>query len=402
VADVYMPRLSDSMEEGTVVRWLKASGEAVRRGEDLVEIETDKATVTFESEYDGELEIVAGPGATLAVGGLIAYVGDRSHPDGDSDGRLRAEPVPTEPASQPQTGRGQAAENVSPTARRLAEAAGVDLSQVVGSGPGGRITRADVAAAANGADVTTAATRVPEARQDEPAEPAKGQSQTRELTPTQRTIARRMAESRATIPDFTLDADIDIGAAQAALAQLRSGREPEARPTLTDLIVRACALTLSEFPAVNSAYRDGRVEEYSRVNIGLAVAADGALLVPTIFDADQKSVAEIARESRVLAARARNGTISPAELAGGTFTVSNLGMHGVRRFQAIINPPQAAILAVGALRPVPVIRQGALATQDTLTVSLSCDHRVLYGAEAAQFLKRLGALLGAPNPWCGG
>ena len=192
-----------------------------------------------------------------------------------------------------------------------------------------------------------------------------------------------------------------MGATGEALAKLRADAATETPPaTVNDLIVKAAALALREFPAVNGAYRDGHFEEYSRVNIGIAVATDRALLVPTILDAAEKTIAEIASESRRLAARVRDETISPAELSGGTFTISNLGMYGVRSFRAIINPPQAAILAVGAVRSVPTVRDGELATQQLMSVTLSCDHRILYGAEAARFLSRLGALLGNPREWC--
>ena len=378
MADVYMPRLSDTMEEGTIIRWCKRDGDDVRRGEDLVEVETDKATVTFESEHDGRLQIVAEAGAKLSVGELIAYVG-----------------APNErPAHGPRP-----RVNISPNARRLAETHGLDIATIVGTGPDDRITRADVTA-------VVAAHDDPEARQPDEApghaiSAAKGDVVVHELTRTQATIARRMAESRATIPDFTIDTDIDMGATGEALAKLRANTATDTPPaTVNDLIVKAAALALREFPAVNGAYRDGHFEEYSRVNIGIAVATDRALLVPTILDAAEKTIAEIASESRRLAARVRDETISPAELSGGTFTISNLGMYGVRSFRAIINPPQAAILAVGAVRSVPTVRDGELATQQLMSVTLSCDHRILYGAEAARFLSRLGALLGNPREWC--
>jgi pyruvate dehydrogenase E2 component (dihydrolipoamide acetyltransferase) len=379
MADVYMPRLSDSMEEGTIISWCKSTGDEVRRGEDLVEIETDKATVTFESEHDGPLQIVAEAGAKVAVGELIAYVGAPSERPAQ--------------ATHPSV-------NISPNARRLAEAQGLDIAMIAGTGPDGRITRADVTAALATRDGRD--TRQAEQSPEHAVSAAKGDVVVHAPTRMQATIARRMAESRATIPDFTLDTDIDMGAAGEALAQLRDNAATEAPPpTLNDLIVKAAALALREFPAVNGAYRDGHFEEYSRVNIGIAVATERALLVPTIFDAADKTVAQIGSESRRLAARVRDETISPAELSGGTFTISNLGMYGVRSFRAIINPPQAAILAVGAVRSVPTVRDGQLASGQLMSVTLSCDHRILYGAEAAQFLSRLGALLGNPGEWCG-
>ena len=378
MADVYMPRLSDSMEEGTIISWCKSPGDEVRRGEDLVEIETDKATVTFESEHDGPLQIVAEAGAKVAVGELIACVGAPSE-----------QPVRATPRTA----------NISPNARRLAETHGLDVATIAGTGPDGRITRADVTAAVTARDGRDA--RQPDESPERAVSAAKGDVLVQALTRTQATIARRMAESSATIPDFTLDTDIDMGAAGQTLVQLRANAATEAPPsTINDLIVKAAALALREFPPVNGAYRDGHFEEYSRVNIGIAVATERALLVPTIFDASDKTVAQIGSESRRLAARVRDGTISPAELSGGTFTISNLGMYGVRNFRAIINPPQAAILAVGAIRSVPTVRDGQLASQQLMSVTLSCDHRILYGAEAAQFLSRLGALLENPDEWC--
>jgi pyruvate dehydrogenase E2 component (dihydrolipoamide acetyltransferase) len=394
-----MPRLSDSMEEGTIISWCKSTGEAVRRGEDLVEIETDKATVTFESEHDGPLQIVAEAGAKVPVGELIAYVGAPSErPAPAASPSVNISPAAPGTPSAPSSPNAPSI-NISPNARRLADAHGLDIAAISGTGPNGRITRADVTAAVAARDGGDA--RQPDESPERAVSAAKGDVVVHELTRTQATIARRMAESSATIPDFTLDTDIDMEAAAEALAQLRAGAPADAPPpTVNDLIVKAAALALREFPAVNGAYRDGRFEEYSRVNIGVAVATERALLVPTIFDAADKTIAQIGSESRRLAARVRDETISPAELSGGTFTISNLGMYGVRSFRAIINPPQAAILAVGAVRPVPTVRDGQLASQQLMSVTLSCDHRILYGAEAAQFLSRLGTLLGNPSEWC--
>ena len=212
-----------------------------------------------------------------------------------------------------------------------------------------------------------------------------------EPTRAQSLIARRMAESRATVPAFTLRATAD----GEALAALRA-QAPEPAPTINDLVVRAVALALREHPAVNGAYRDARFERYSRVNVGIAVALDDGLLVPTVFDADGKALTEIAAETRRLAGRARAGELTPPELSGGTFTVSNLGMHGVRSFEAVITPPQAAILAVGALEPRAVARDGEVVVRAQLDLELSCDHRAIYGVPAAAFLARVRELLEQP------
>jgi pyruvate dehydrogenase E2 component (dihydrolipoamide acetyltransferase) len=409
MAEIVMPRLSDTMEEGTILRWLKADGEEVTRGEELVEIETDKATMTYESDQAGILEIVAGVGATLPVGELIARVG-------------------TTAGRQPATSTGKRVK-VSPLARRIASESGVDLHGLTGSGPGGRIVKADVLVPTPGdrgdskqaegpsspgaPGQQVAASGAPgsspgSAQSLEGVMTAKGETTTTELSRTQQTIARRMAESKATIPDFTLQIDVDMEECVQLRAQLEqiSQREhepdsPGAReqlkaPTYNDMVVKACALALREHPSANGSYRDGLLQLHSRINIGVAVAAEDALVVPTVFDADEKSLGEIARETHTLAARVRGATITPPELGGGTFTVSNLGMYGVKSFSAIINPPQAGILSVGALTPRAVVHGGELAARHTMTLTLACDHRILYGAHAAEFLARIRELLESP------
>jgi pyruvate dehydrogenase E2 component (dihydrolipoamide acetyltransferase) len=210
-----------------------------------------------------------------------------------------------------------------------------------------------------------------------------------------------MAESKATIPDFTLTADIDVERCVELRAELKRLSHDDA-PTYNDMVVKACALALREHPRANGSYRDGRFELHSRVNVGIAVAvasgepAGGALVVPTVFDADTKALGEIARETRALAKRVREATITPPELGGGTFTVSNLGMYGISSFTAIVNPPQAAILAVGAVSPRAIVRDGQIVARNTLSVTLACDHRILYGADAALFLARIRELLEEP------
>jgi pyruvate dehydrogenase E2 component (dihydrolipoamide acetyltransferase) len=206
-----------------------------------------------------------------------------------------------------------------------------------------------------------------------------------------------MAESKATVPDSQVSTDVDMDACRDLRARLKeAAAEGQAVPSFNDMVVKACALALREHPRANGSYRDGRFELHERVNIGVAVAAEEALVVPTVFDADLKSLGEIARASRSLAERVRDNAISPPELAGGTFTVSNLGMFGVTHFTAVINPPQAAILAVGAIVEQPVVRDGQLAVGHVMTLTLSCDHRILYGADAARFLARVRELLEQP------
>jgi pyruvate dehydrogenase E2 component (dihydrolipoamide acetyltransferase) len=218
-----------------------------------------------------------------------------------------------------------------------------------------------------------------------------------DLSKLQATVARRMAESKATAPHFYLQVEIDMGKAVKLRKKLKTAvREGTAAPSFNDMVVKACALALREYPRANGAYRDGRFELYSRVNVGIAVAAKGALVVPTVFDADRKGLQQIAIESRELAQRVRDGQITPPELSGATFTVSNLGMYGIDSFAAVINPPQAALLAVGAIAERPVVSKGTLTTASTMVVNLACDHRILYGAEGAEFLARIRSLLEEP------
>jgi pyruvate dehydrogenase E2 component (dihydrolipoamide acetyltransferase) len=229
------------------------------------------------------------------------------------------------------------------------------------------------------------------------AETAKGQTSYEDLTKTQQVIARRMAESKATAPHFYLRATIDMSEAVAGRAQVKARAMPgDVVPSFNDMVVKACALALREHPRANGAYRDGRFELYSRVNVGVAVAAEDVLIVPTLFDADRKGLRQIAQESRALAVKVREGQITPPELSGATFTVSNLGMYGIDGFSAVINPPQAAILAVGAIEERPVVRAGQITTAHLMQVDLACDHRILYGAPAAEFLARVRALLEEP------
>lgn len=228
-------------------------------------------------------------------------------------------------------------------------------------------------------------------------ETAKGEVTYEDLSKVQQVIARRMAESKATAPHFYLRASVDMSRAVAGRKLLKEATsEGDVVPSFNDMAVKACALALREHPRANGAYRDGRFELYSRVNVGVAVAAEDALVVPTVFDADRKGLRQIASESRELAAKVREGQITPPELSGATFTVSNLGMYGIEGFSAVINPPQAAILAVGAIEERPVVRDGEIATAHLMQVDLACDHRILYGAPAAEFLARIRALLEEP------
>jgi len=428
-----MPRLSDSMEEGTIIKWLKASGEEVQRGEELVEIETDKANMVYEADAAGTLEIVAEEGATLPIGETIARLGDGSAPAKSAaapkaaaaEAAAPAAPAAAAPAAAPPqpaaapapaSGGGNGRVKASPVARRLAQELGVDLAAIAGSGPGGRIVKADVEGAARDGAAQPAPTlaAVP-APAEQPAAPAaapqqvpgpvvsgdagsgKGEVTTVELSRTQQVIARRMAESKATIPDYTVTTEVDMEAAVALREQMKAAATEDRRaPSFNDMVVKAAALALRAFPKANGAYKDGTWELYSRVNVGIAVATDDALIVPTVFDADKKSLGEIARDARALAQRVRAGKITPPELSGATFTVSNLGMYGTSEFTAIITSGQAGILSVGALRDTPVVKDGAIVPGKRMTLTIAADHRILNGAETAQLLAHIRTLLQTP------
>jgi pyruvate dehydrogenase E2 component (dihydrolipoamide acetyltransferase) len=477
-----MPRLSDSMEEGTVLKWLVEEGGEVKRGEPLVEIETDKANMTYEADADGTLiEIVAQEGDTLAIGEPIARIGDPSEAGeksakkekaaddgaeakGDGDGEKddggegeggeaeegkagegdaegeeadgeeaeEREPVGAEAkgeargaagagdgGGETQAGAGTATKErapsngdggrvkASPVARRMARELGVELARLEGSGPGGRIVKADVQAAAesgaaapgdgDGAKAETAEApreeRAPEPQRGEAG--AKGEARIQELTRLQQTVSRRMAESKATAPDFSISLTVDMTKAVELRKQLKEVSDPA--PSFNDMVVKAAATALTEHPRVNGAYRDGKFELYERVNIGVAVAGEDALIVATVFDCDRKSLGQIARDARGLAEKVRDKSITPPELSGATFTVSNLGMFGIEQFTAIINPPQAAILTVGKLAKQPAVDEtGRIVARDQMSLSLVCDHRILYGADGARFLARVKELLEQP------
>jgi pyruvate dehydrogenase E2 component (dihydrolipoamide acetyltransferase) len=363
LVDVPMPKLSDSMEEAAILEWLKHPGDSVVRGEALVEVETDKATIVYEAETDGVLaEVIVPAGESARLGAVIARISV------DGDAPIGHDPNVVAPRRRAAT----------PVARRLAQELDVPLASLLGSGYGGRIVAADVRVAA-----------------PQPLQVSAGRRE-RRLGATQQTIARRMTESRATIPEFTIEMEIKLERVLALRDDLKSA-SVEPMPSVNDIIVRASAIALRAFPTLNAAYEGGSIFLHDTVDIGVAVATDDALVVPVIRRADEKTLFEIASETRRLAHAARDRTAAPADFEGGTFTISNLGMFGVRRFNAIINPPQAAILAVGEAARRPSVVGGKLLVQTAMDVALSCDHRVVYGAEAARFLGHLRDLLHHPT-----
>ncbi len=412
--DITMPRLSDSMEQGTVLSWLKSEGDHVAVGDELVEIETDKATMMYAAEASGILHIVAQEGASLPIGATIASVAPAPPvaaaelPDGHtgaapllaphatSAARDAEIPVETAAVITEDGVGGETDIKATPLARRVADVHGLELNAVSGSGPLGRITRADVLsklglqsgpsplpsarAPSSGAAAAPPAPPAPAPVAERASvDSAKGDIAVVELSRVQAVIARRMSEAKATIPHFQVQTDVAIDAATTFRAQLKD--TGERAPSLNDLIVKAAALALRNHPLANGSYRDGRFELHSRINVGIAVAAHEALIVPTIFDADDKSLGAIARESRRLVDRVREGTATPAELSGATFTVSNLGMYGMTAIAPVINLPQAAILGVGAVRSVLARVEGEIVDLQLATLTLSCDHRILYVAD---------------------
>lgn len=423
-----MPKLSETMEEGTILTWLKHDGDAIEAGEDLVEIETDKATVTHQAEASGVLSIVAAEGASLQVGSTIARLWPRDEQSATEAPVAAPEPLAviarvgvsheSEAASSvesvgraaaPLSGNGDrlsAPVKATPLARRIARVHAVALEEVQGSGPLGRITRRDVLRKAGIAYERSAlparserameeTAAMPVANEPTPTGGAKGEVVVVAPTRLQTVVARRMAEAKATIPHFQVQTDVRMEAAIDFRAQLTRSAI-EAIPSFNDLIVKAAALALRAHPLANGAYREGRFELYQRINIGIAVAADNALVVPTIIDADAKSLDVVAAEARRLAESVRDGSVSPRELSGATFTVSNLGMYGMTAITPVINGAQAAILGVGAVRDVLARVDGEIVDRHLMTLTLSCDHRILYGAQAADFLSTIRELLEHP------
>jgi pyruvate dehydrogenase E2 component (dihydrolipoamide acetyltransferase) len=391
IVEIAMPRLSDSMEEGTIVTWLKEDGEVVAIGDDLVEIETDKATMTYEAEVEGVLSIVAATGDTLPVGALIARVADE--PANASLARPSAtlaappataagSPTPSAPVADPRA---------TPLARRVAAVHGIALAAITGSGPRGRITRNDVRAAGGLSQEPR-----PAARQRAAVEPRSDSTEVVRPSRLQQTIARRMSEAKASIPHFQVQTEAVVDDLIALRARLKQAAHGEPAPSLNDFVIKACALSLPEHPRANGSYRDETFVLHRAVNVGFAVAAEEALVVPLVRDANEKSVGQIARETRQLAERVRSQDMAPSELSDGTFTVSNLGMFGMSAIVPVVNPPQSAILGVGALRPVLARDGDVIVDRRVMTLTLSCDHRILYGAEAARFLACVKEMLEAP------
>jgi pyruvate dehydrogenase E2 component (dihydrolipoyllysine-residue acetyltransferase) len=413
--ELVMPRLSDTMEQGTIGRWLVHEGDSIAEGDVIAEIETDKATMEFQAYAPGTvLKILVGDGETADLGAPIAIVGDAGEqvpersegPESASPAardasppQAEAPPVVAAPPGAAAAGNGASSGTlrVSPIARRMADAAGLDLGRLAGrgSGPDGRIVKVDVERLlAEGGAAPAAAPEIAEVRH--PEEPAA--DEVRELTPMLKAIAHRMAESKATVPHFYVTAEVDMTRAVQMRAELNEGlADRGGRISLNDLIVRACAMALLDHPQAHRSYVDGRHLYHAHANIGIAVALDDGLIVPVVREADARSVLEISAAARDLAVRARSGGLKQREIEGATFTVSNLGMFGVSQFSAIINPPESAILAVGATVERPVVVDGQMAIRSIMAVTLACDHRACSGADGARLLQTITRNLQAPS-----
>jgi pyruvate dehydrogenase E2 component (dihydrolipoyllysine-residue acetyltransferase) len=463
MANVQMPRLSDSMETGKILRWLKKEGEEVKKGEPLVEIESDKANIEVEAYASGKLsKIVVPEGESAPIGAVIAEIGgdagpvQPAAPAGQApaaEAEQKSKPVAAEApkpqaakpeahvaqvekatAAAPQTAADSGGEQypqggpddrmeagaaaqaalsairrpaepadgerqrVSPVARRLAEEHGVDLGQVQGTGPGGRITKEDVEAAAQRAQrpaaTTTAAAPAREERQPTPR--PSGEVEVIELSKMQATIAMRLAQSMFSAPHFYVTSEIAMDDAVRLRQMFNEAVSKDEAISINDLVVKAVALALTKFPEVNASWADGRIERKRDINIGIAVGLPDRLIVPVLRNADQKSLKDIARESKQLIERARTNKAAAQDYVGNTFSISNLGMYDVDQFTAIINPPDSGILAVGSIEDKPVVKDGQVVPGKRMRVTLSVDHRVFYGVTAAQFLQEVKHLLQSP------
>jgi len=424
MSEVTMPRLSDTMQEGTIAHWLKKPGDEIKKGDILAEIETDKATMDLEAYEAGNLQqILVQEGETVPIGQPVAVIGSgagvqqKEQPaTSPAAVKIGAEEAPTAavPAESisaqqkspvtAESGDG-ALIKASPLARRMAEEYSIDLRRVQGTGPGGRIVRDDIEDMLEQQQATPAPA-APEPAPSPPAVPPQKvpapisippETEVTPLSRVQLLIARRLTESKQTIPHFYVSSEVDMTDALAMRQTFNANAgEDSVKITVNDLIVKACALALEKFPEVNGSFKDGQLVKYKHINVGIAVDVPSGLVVPVIRDTNIKGVRSIAREAKALIAKARENKLAPVDLEGGTFSVSNLGMMDVSNFIAVINPPQAAILAVASTRKQFVPVDGQPVIRDLMPMTLSADHRVIYGATVARFLQEVKSLLQNP------
>jgi pyruvate dehydrogenase E2 component (dihydrolipoamide acetyltransferase) len=407
---IIMPKMGDAMEEGTLVRWLKQEGDAVQEGEPIAEIATDKATVEIEAPISGVLRgIRVAENAVVPVNTPLAYIlqeGESLPADGDGkasappDAAAAPQPAPTAVAAAPKPAPtptdGEERVLASPLARKIAAEHGIDLRQVQGTGPNGRIVVRDVLAYLETRPATVAPTPAPPPMPAPAVAAAPVEARVETLNRLRQITAQRTTEAHQTIPHFYLTMEIDMEEA-LALRQRLNQLDESLRVSINDLIVKACAVAIEQHPIVNASYQNGQLVHPNGIHIGIAVAVEQGLLVAVLKHCEGKSLRRIAQESQTLIQKAREGKLLPDEMTGNTFTVSNLGMFGIEQFTAIINPPASAILAVGATKRVPVVQEdGTVAARHRMKVTLSCDHRVLDGAVGAQFLQTLKQVLENP------
>jgi pyruvate dehydrogenase E2 component (dihydrolipoamide acetyltransferase) len=409
-----MPKLSDTMEEGKILKWLKQPGDHVKSGDLLAEVETDKANMEIESFDEGVVqELKVKEGDSAPVGSVIAVLGaegeapapskpaakkdesKKDEPKKDEPKKAEAQPEPkpvpkAAPAPTAPAGKEAGGVKASPLAKKIASERGVDLSTVRGSGPGGRIVREDVEGAGG---AVPAATAPPSARLADTPAPSAGRQ---ELSRTRKTTAKRMADAKRDIPHFYASADLDMAEAVRVREQLVKLGGSFDGVTVTHLLVKACGMALRRVPEMNASPDVDGIVIHEHVNVGIATATDQGLLVPVIRDVDTSPIADVVARARAVVGRARAGKPGGDDLSGATFTISNLGMFPVSHFAAVVNPPQAAILAVGTIRDVPIVRDGAVVPGKLMTVTLSCDHRVVDGALAGRFLGELKTLIENP------
>ena len=411
--NVVMPQMGYDMREGTVVRWYKQEGETVDRGEVIADIETDKATVEFEAYTGGVIgRIVAQEGVAVPVGNLIAIITEpgedvpemaaapaASAPAPAAAPAAPAAPTPAPapepaPAAAPAPASADGQVRASPIARRLARERGIDIALVAGTGPNGRITERDIESYQPGAAEPAAA---PAPAPAPAAQPVAAPDDSRiELSRMRQTIARVTADSKANAPHFYVTAEIDMGKAMAMRRDVNDASDPENRVSVNDLMVKACAIALGNHPKFNSFFRGDHLEVHGAMNIGIAIALESGLILPGVSNCESKSLLQIAAATKDLISRANSGTLRNDEYSSTTFSISNMGMFDVESFTAIIYPPHAAILAVGSVKQVPVVRDGELTVGTMMKATLSTDHRVADGAEAAQFLMEIKRVLENP------
>ncbi len=421
---VIMPKMGDAMEEGTLLKWLKAAGDEVAEGDPIAEIETDKVTLEIEAQEDGFLtNILLDEGATAAIGTVIATIGaedevgqgapEASAAEPEPEAAPEPEPAPAvapaapAPAQQPAAEPAQVVDRApgerlraSPLVKRLAEEHGIDLNQVAGTGPGGRIINKDIQPYVSGeksAPAAAPAAQQPAAAPAAASQEPSGKGTLVDLARIRRVTGKRMAESKRDIPHYYVTSSVSMDAAMEFRSSINASLEASGtKVSVNDLIVKAAALALRDHPEVNTSWEADNLYQHDSIDINIAIAIDGGLIAPFVPAADGKSLGAIARMTKDLGRRAREGGLTPEEYQGGTFTISNLGMFDVDEFIAVINPPQAAILAIGSVHETPVVRDGKVKVGHVMKITLSADHRALDGATVATFLQSVKTYLENP------